>query len=180
MKGWWREEMGWLRLRVVLAFGLVLVGGGCGRGEEAGEADGEGMEPRIVTEGPVDAPGRPERGEVAAVDLDAGEGEARWVPHLTVSDLAASVEFYRGLGFAAADGEEAAGGTELERDGVRLVLVAAEPEGAPAGEEDAADEDPAGGTPAGAPAVLHLVGEAGGAPREVRDPDGHLLVISDP
>lgn len=165
------------RWRVGLAVALAMVGG-CGRGEDGAEADGEGLEPRIVTEGPVDSPGRPEgRGEAAAsVVLDDG---GRWVPHLTVGDLEASVEFYRGLGFAA----EAAGGDEaerreLERDGVRLVLVAAEPAAAPAGEEGSVEEESAGEAARRAPPVLHLVDEAGGAPREVRDPDGHLLVIS--
>jgi hypothetical protein len=171
MRGKWRGGAGLPRLRLgmALAVGLVLVGG-CGRGEEGAELEGEALEPRIVTEGPVDAPGRPEgRGEVAALELAEEEEEgARWVPELAVSDLAASAEFYRGLGFASAAEGEGADRVELERDGVRLVLVSAEP--AAEGEGEAVE------TPRAEP-VLRLVEDGGGGEREVRDPDGHRLVV---
>lgn len=169
MRGRWRRGAGSPRLRlgVALAVGLVLAG--CGRGEEGAQAEDEALEPRIVTEGPVDAPGRPEgRGEVAAVDFAAEEEGSRWVPELAVSDLAASVEFYGGLGFAAEEEDAGAGRVELERNGVRLVLVTAE---APAEGEGETAEAPRPGP------LLRLVEEGGGSEREVRDPDGHRLVV---
>lgn len=170
MRGRWREGAGGssprLRLGIALAVGLVLVG--CRGGEEA-EVEGEALEPRIVTEGPVDAPGRPEgRREVAALDFAEEEEGARWVPELAVSDLAASAEFYRGLGFASAAEAEGGDRVELERDGVRLVLVSVAP--AAEGEGEAAE------TPRAEP-LLRLVEDGGGGGREVRDPDGHRLVV---
>lgn len=191
-----------LRLAVALTALLMLTTTVVGCGDDAGpqaepaggettepagvgaDLDGDGMAPRIVTEHPVDAPGRPADGDRAAVAIEA-EPAAAWVPHLTAGDLEASLDFYRQLGFEVGSrrGDER---VELARDGVRLVLVAA-PGGAgadgaeagtEAGTEAAASDDDA---PAGAAAiVLHLVEEARGeAGRTVRDPDGHQVVVPD-
>lgn len=186
-----------LRLDIALAALLALTAtlAGCGGDDQDSQAapadgaaaeqslDGDGMEPRIVTEHPIDAPGRPADGERAAVAIEA-EPAAAWVPHLTAGDLEASVEFYRQLGFEVGSrrGDER---VALARDGVRLVLVAA-PGGAgeDGGGEDGAEDgtEPAAGdeaAPAGASAVvLHLVDEAAGeGGRTVRDPDGHRVAL---
>lgn len=169
-------------------FALACGGGAEEDGAPATETavagdDGAGMEPRIVVEHPIDAPGRPADDAEAAAPLAA----AAWVPHLTVADLEASTDFYRGLGFTvapAAAGEAAPERVELVRDGARLVLVAggeetaAETDGeGTAGEEAAAgDEAPA---PQPASPVLHLGGESEAASRTVRDPDGHRLALPD-
>lgn len=161
------------------------------------DLDGEGMVPRIVTEHPIDAPGRPADGDRPAVAIEA-EPAAAWVPHLTAGDLEASLDFYRRLGFEVGSrrGDER---VELARDGVRLVLVAApggagadgagadgtgadgaEADGtgaddAEAGAEAAADDAAAAGSAA---IVLHLVDEAGGeGGRTIRDPDGHRVAL---
>jgi catechol 2,3-dioxygenase-like lactoylglutathione lyase family enzyme len=180
-----------LCLDLALAVLLVLGTGAAACGRDAGDAggpgdgeaaelpaDGEGMEPRIVTEHPVDSPGRPADADRAAVAIDAEPGAA-WVPHLTAADLEASVDFYRQLGFEVASrrGDERA---ELARDGVRLVLVAA-PAGAGAVDRaEAGTEAGDDAAPAGAPAVvLHLVDEEAGGEggRTVRDPDGHRVAL---
>ena len=191
--------------RLALALtGLLLLGAGApacrgDAGEAGGVAEGEaaelpgdgaGMEPRIVTEQPQDSPGRPADGERGAAIEP--EPAAAWVPQLTVADVAASIEFYRGLGFevAARQGDERA---ELALDGARLVLVAAAASG---GSDEADTASPNGGAAAGdaaasdaapaddaapaatAPPVLRLVdatGAEGG--RTVRDPDGHRVAI---
>lgn len=200
-----------LALAVLLAMGTACDreagDAGAAADGEAAElpADGEGMEPRIVTEHPADSPGRPAGAAgAAAAAIEAAPGAA-WVPHLTAGDLEASLDFYRRLGFEVASrrgGER----VELARDGVRLVLVAA-PGGAGADGADPGDADPdagdaaeAGARAAGAaaaadedaapaaasPVVLHLVDEtvdetvdeAGGeGGRTVHDPDGHRVVL---
>jgi catechol 2,3-dioxygenase-like lactoylglutathione lyase family enzyme len=183
-------------LHLALTFVLILgtMTGACrGGGDEAagaeGDASGDGMEPRIVTEHPQDSPGRPADGDRAATAIDAEPGAA-WVPHLTAADLEASVDFYRGLGFEVGSRQEGER-VELARDGVRLVLVAAPGGGGPDGAEDnggdgtevAAGDDAAApgeaaAAPGPAPLVLHLVDDTGGAGgRTVRDPDGHRVAI---
>lgn len=188
------------RLALVLTALLVLAAGATacrGDGGDAGGAtdgeaaepprDGAGMEPRIVTEQPQDSPGRPAGGEREAAAIEP-EPAAAWVPQLTVADVAASIEFYRGLGFevAARQGDERA---ELALDGARLVLVAAadgegseeiddsaSPNGSAASDAASADNDAA--PAAAAQPVLRLVdatGAEGG--RTVRDPDGHRVAI---
>jgi catechol 2,3-dioxygenase-like lactoylglutathione lyase family enzyme len=182
-------------LHLALTFGLILGtavvacrgDGGDEAAGAAGDASGDGMEPRIVTEHPQDSPGRPADGDRAATAIDAEPGAA-WVPHLTAADLEASVDFYRGLGFEVGSRQEGER-VELARDGVRLVLVAGPGTGGPDGAEDDGGDGTAGAGDAAtpgeaaaasgpAPLVLHLVddtGRSGG--RTVRDPDGHRVAI---
>ncbi|HEX2165507.1 MAG TPA: hypothetical protein VHM02_16315 [Thermoanaerobaculia bacterium] len=183
------------RAALLGAFLVVAVlgcgGGGEGEGDggtepaagtEAGGAalDGEWMEPRIVVEHPIDAPGRPRDG--AGVAVAPAAPAVAWVPHLTVSDLDAALDFYRGAGFSIASregGDGAASRVELERDGARLVLVA---RAAEEGDEAGAAASTEGGEPAPAepaPPVLHLVEEGGGPSSTVSDPDGHRLALPD-
>jgi hypothetical protein len=138
--------------------------------------DGEGMEPRIITEHPVDAPGRP-AGDGTPPPSALEPATASWVPHLEVADLEESSDFYRDLGFSVTGREPDEGPASrllLTRDGVRLVLVEARPPGDPTGgpgdDEAAAPTDPA--------LVLHLVGPDGDdGRRTVADPDGHRLAL---
>jgi catechol 2,3-dioxygenase-like lactoylglutathione lyase family enzyme len=182
-----------LALTALLVLGAVSPACRGDAGDAGGAADGEtaelprdgaGMEPRIVTEHPQDSPGRPAGGEREAAAIEP-EPAAAWVPQLTVADVEASIEFYRGLGFevAARQGDERA---ELALDGARLVLVAAadgggseEADTASPGDAAADDAAPAdAAAPAATPPVLRLVdatGVEGG--RTVRDPDGHRVAI---
>lgn len=173
--------------------GVAGDAGGAADGEAAEPPrDGAGMEPRIVTEHPQDSPGRPAGGEREAAAIEP-EPAAAWVPQLTVADVAASIEFYRGLGFevAARQGDERA---ELALDGARLVLVAAadgggsdeadtaSPNGGAAAADDAAAGDAAPADDAApaatAPPVLRLVDATGAdGGRTVSDPDGHRVAI---
>ena len=159
-------------------------GGGETAAAPAGDGDGDGMEPRIVTEGPIDAPGRPagDGPEAAFFRAEEEPAGATWVPHLAAADLDATVDFYRGLGFTIAgdEGEGAARRVELARDGARLVLRPAPASASGEARDEAAEEtaDVAGAETAPAPAVdLHLVLDEGGETRTVRDPDGRRVTL---
>lgn len=167
-------------LASLLAAVLLVAAFGCG-GEGASDPaagtetdgaalDGEGMEPRIVVEHPIDAPGRPAEGSILSVP--PSEPAVAWVPHLPVADLETSLDFYQDLGFAVVSRQPDDGAPtriELDHEGAHLVLV-----GQPPNEEgEAAD----GGEPAST--VLHLVAEPSAPTRTVTDPDGHRLALPD-
>lgn len=163
--------------------GVAVALATCGPRGESGDAadappDAAAMEPRIVTEGPVDAPGRPaDDGADAAVLSPAAEAAAAaWVPHLPAADLEATSGFYEGLGFvvSADSGEGEGRRVEMERDGARLVLVAAPPANA-ADDEDGAASPPADAAP---PVELQLLAPGDDGPtRTLRDPDGRRVTV---
>jgi hypothetical protein len=171
-----------LAAAVVTAAVALAACGPRGESEDAAAAspDDAGMEPRIVTEGPVDAPGRPaEDGPDAAVFRPAEEPPAAaWVPHLPAADLDATAGFYEGLGFvvAAESGEGEGRRVEMERGGARLVLVAA-----PAPTTSAEDAEGEASPPADAappPVELHLLAPGDDGPtRTARDPDGRRVTV---
>lgn len=172
-----------LSLGVIVASGISCRGGDTGEQTTAGETtagqptaastDGEGMEPRIVIEHPVDAPGRPEDGAAPALEPAP---TADWVPHLAVTDLDASEAFYRDLGFTVGGRRSEDSATErieLARDDARLVLVARPPPSTD--EDDTEDTTPEDADDA--PIVLHLVAADATGARTVTDPDGHRLLL---
>lgn len=169
-----RSPIAWL-----LPVALCACGGAGADGDRAPAEEGAGP-PVIAVEAPVSPPGEPR--------VTAG---CALTPRLPVSDLAASLVFYRevlGFELVAAGGApgEPEGWALLARGPARLELRQRQASAAPAGDEPAlalatADAaalfDQVGDR---APLVRALNDTPGGS-REfaVADPDGHLLVFSE-